>query len=147
MLTEAVYLLRGPVDQRVGTWGMQLVYATPDVEPLWTLKLLSLMAPPLLAAFAYGALLGQAEGPQRLRIALVTLSLAAFFLPTLLAWRAGSLPWWGGVEKLLGAVAAAGMLLAYRTLRTGEDATWAERRRARRARSEARAVQLVRDLV
>lgn len=147
LFTEAVYAMRDPVGQRVGTWGMQLVYASPSVEPYWTLMLLALMAPPLVAALAYGALLRHAEGPRRLRIALVSASLAAFFIPTLLAWQAGGLPWWGGVEKLLGALAAAGMIVAYRSTRTGEDAAWAERRKTRQAEARARVERRVSELI
>lgn len=112
-LVETHYSWRGPIGQEAGTWGLRLVYERPSVEPWWTALLLLLLLPPILAAASYAMLLPHAREPlQRLRIGLVSASLAAFFVPTLLAWKAGGLPWWGLAEKLLGLAMALGVVVA-----------------------------------
>lgn len=148
---EAFYAWRGPVDVAPGTWGLGLRYAQASVEPWWTLLLLALLLPALGSAIAYGRLVRVAKGRAlRLRIRLTSASLVLFFAPTLVAWRAGTWYAWPVVEKLLGLVAAAGMLgaalVAAREgrpdaegLATGLDAERAERL--------ARLRQRARDLV
>ncbi|HEX2021480.1 MAG TPA: hypothetical protein VHH36_02120 [Candidatus Thermoplasmatota archaeon] len=112
-LVETFYAWRDPIAQEPGVWGMRLEYARNSVEPWWTLLLVVLMLPPFLASLSYATLLRHARDPVvRWRIQLVSLSLFAFFLPMFLAWRVGGWPYWGLIEKGLGAVMAGGVVLA-----------------------------------
>ena len=112
-LVETFYSWRQPYAQEPGRWGMRLLYEVGDVQPWWTILVALLFVPPLVATVAYATLLRHTADPTiRYRITLVSLSLAAFFLPTFLGWRAGGFPWWGGVEKALSALMAAGIVLA-----------------------------------
>lgn len=112
-LVETFYSWRDPIGQKASTWGIQLVYANNAVEPWWTLVLVLLFVPPLVAALFYAALLRiTREREQRYRIALTSASLLLFFAPLLLGWRAGDWPWWGAVEKALAIAMAAGIVLA-----------------------------------
>lgn len=110
---ETFYSWRGPTAQAPGDWGMRLLYLQNDTQPYWTILMALMFVPPLLATLAYARLLRHTSDPVlRYRIRLVSLSLLAFFVPAFIGWRAGGFPWWGGIEKLLSAVMAAGVVLA-----------------------------------
>lgn len=112
-LTETYYSWRAPIAQVPGVWGMRLLYSVNETHPWWTLVLVMLLLPPLLATFAYARLLRHAKEPEtRYRIALTSASLALFFLPMFAGWRAGGAPWWGGVERTLSLLMLVGIALA-----------------------------------
>jgi hypothetical protein len=72
-----------------------------------------LFLPPLIATLAYTRLLAHAHEPAtRYRIAMTSTSLALFFIPMFLGWRAGGFPWWGGVERALSIGMIVGISLA-----------------------------------
>lgn len=147
VVVEWVYALRQPVGVRPGTWGLQLVYAVPSVEPWWTTMLAVLMLPPALAALAYLSLARFAHEPAlRRRIIVTGASLLLFFVPTFLAWRAGGWPWWGLTEKLLGAATAVLMLVAQKMARD-EGRTLVAARHALRETSREALAERARDLV
>lgn len=112
-LVETHYSWREPINVAAGEWGLRLGYARASAEPWWTIMLLLMLAPPILAAASYATLLPHAREPeQRMRILLTSGSLLLFFVPTLLAWKAGGWAWWGLTEKLLGLLMAVGVVLA-----------------------------------
>lgn len=112
-VVETFYSWRTPVGQEAGSWGMSLVYLENATEPWWSMLLVLLFVPPLLASLSYALLLRTTDDPTvRYRIALTSASLFLFFAPLFLGWRAGGFPWWGGVEKGLSALMALGVILA-----------------------------------
>jgi hypothetical protein len=111
--TEAFYAWKGPVGQRAGVWGMRLEYVQTSVEPWWTMLLVALFVPPMIAALAYASLARIAADPAlRRRIALMALALLGFFGPLLLGWMNGNWVWWGLAEKALSLVTALAGLVA-----------------------------------
>lgn len=113
LATETFYLWKGPIGQRVGLWGMRLDYVQTSVEPWWTMLLVALFVPPMLAALAYASLARIADDPiLRRRIGLMALALLGFFGPLLLGWMSGNIPWWGLAEKGLSLLTALAGLAA-----------------------------------
>lgn len=145
LLVEWTYALRQPIGVQGGEWGIRLVYANPQVEPLWTIMLATLMLPPALGAIAYLSLARVADDPRlRRRILLTGAALLLFFVPTFLAWQAGGWPWWGLTEKLLGAATALVMLGAQLG---DEERRLAAAHRAARDETRSRLAERARQLV
>lgn len=108
------YAWRDPVGQHLGRWGASLDYAN-DNPLAWRGVVLMLFVPPILATLAYALLLRVATDPlQRLRVALVSMSLLVFFAGLTMGWLSGRWPWWGLAEKVLALALAGGVLMSMR---------------------------------
>lgn len=136
---ETFYMWKGPVGQREGVWGIRLEYAQTAVEPWWTLLLVALLVPPMLAAFAYAGLAAVSKDrAQRRRILLTALTFLGFFAPMLAGWMNGGWYWWGLAEKGIGLLTGLAGLTAAMMPTTQEDAgSLAHLRDLRRIEREA----------
>lgn len=105
LVVDLFYQWRVPVGQHAATWGATLDYANPQ-GPLWGVVVVLLFVPPLLSTLAYAWLytIVNHRG-QKVRVAVISVSLAVLFMGLLLGWLSSAIPAWGLIEKLL-AVAA-----------------------------------------
>jgi hypothetical protein len=105
-----------PVGLDVGEWDVALEYAHPNQGPLFTVVLVLLVAPAMLASLGYLTFLREVKDrSQRYRILVVSLSIIIWFGSALAgaASNLASLDGWQIFTRLLGAVAATSILLAY----------------------------------
>lgn len=146
---ETFYMWKGPVGQHAGVWGLRLDYVQTSVEPWWTLLLVGLFVPPMLAALAYASLAAVAQDDaQRRRILLTGLTFMGFFAPMLAGWMHGGWYWWGLAEKGIGLLTGLAGLTAAMMPTTEEGAgslahLRALRRHQRDAALRVRADELV----
>lgn len=113
LVLQHFYTWKGPVGQSVGVWGMRLDYAVQDPGAYWTLVVVLLFVPPMLAAVAYAGLLRVARQPaSRYRVVVTSVAFLLFFGVLPLGWLNGDWYWWGLVEKMLGAGTAVAVLAA-----------------------------------
>jgi len=105
-----------PAGVEITRWTTQLVYAHPLTGPFFTLALVLLVFPQILASLAYFTLFFHVrEATQRYRILLVSWCIILWFGSALVASVAGlsQEDWWQILSRLIGLGAAVGILLAY----------------------------------
>ncbi len=105
-----------PARVEITRWRTQLVYAHPLTGPFFTLALVLLVFPQILAALAYFTLFFRVrEATQRYRILLVSWCVILWFGSAFAASAAGLSreDWWQIVSRLIGLGAAMGILFAY----------------------------------
>ena len=113
-----IYLITAsdPARVEIGRWTTQLVYAHPLTGPFFSLALVLLVVPQILASLAYFTLFFRVrESTQRYRILLVSWCIFLWFGSAFVASVAGlsQEDWWQIVSRLIGLGAAMGILLAY----------------------------------
>ena len=113
-----VYLITAsdPVRVEMTRWAVQLVYAHPLTGPFFSLALVLLVFPQILAALTYFTLFFRMrEATQRYRILLVSWCIILWFGSAFAASVAGLSreDWWQIVSRLIGLGAAIGILFAY----------------------------------
>jgi hypothetical protein len=105
-----------PARVEITRWRTQLVYAHPVTGSLFTVVLVLLVFPQILAALAYFALFFRVrEATQRYRILLVSWCIILWFGSAFVASVTGlsQEDWWQIVSRLIGLGAALGILFAY----------------------------------
>ncbi len=105
-----------PARVEIGRWTTQLVYAHPLTGPFFSLALVLLVFPQILASLAYFTLFFHVrEATQRYRVLLVSWCIILWFGSAFVASVAGLSRenWWQIVSRLIGLGAAMGILFAY----------------------------------
>ena len=113
-----VYLITvsDPARVEITRWTTQLVYAHPLTGPFFSLALVLLVFPQILASLAYFTLFFRVrEATQRYRILLVSWCIILWFGSAFVASAAGlsQEDWWQILSRLIGLGAALGILCAY----------------------------------
>lgn len=113
-----IYLITAsdPTRVEIGRWTTQLVYAHPLTSPFFSLALVLLVFPQILASLAYFTLFFRVrEATQRYRILLVSWCIILWFGSAFVASVAGlsQEDWWQVVSRLIGLGAAIGIFFAY----------------------------------
>ena len=111
------YITAGdPARVEITRWTTQLVYAHPLTGPFFSLALVLLVFPQILASLAYFTLFFRVrEATQRYRILLVSWCIILWFGSAFVASAAGlsQEDWWQILSRLIGLGAAMGILCAY----------------------------------
>lgn len=105
-----------PARVEITRWTTRLVYAHPVTGPLFTVVLVLLVFPQILASLAYFTLFFRVrEATQRYRVLLVSWCIILWFGSAFVASVAGLSreDWWQILSRLIGLGAAMGILLAY----------------------------------
>ena len=113
-----VYYITASVPARVEItrWTTQLVYARPITGPFFSLVLILLVFPQILASLAYFTLFFRVrEATQRYRVLLVSWCIILWFGSAFVASVTGlsQEDWWQILSRLIGLGAALGILFAY----------------------------------
>ncbi len=105
-----------PARVEITRWTTQLVYARPITGPFFSLVLILLVFPQILASLAYFTLFFRVrEATQRYRVLLVSWCIILWFGSAFVASVTGlsQEDWWQIVSRLIGLGAALGILFAY----------------------------------
>jgi hypothetical protein len=106
-----------PVGVTAEAWTLALVFENPPQGSPFFAALAALAVPPVASALAYAGLLMRAQDPtQRYRIALVSSSIAGWFVGILLTTELGltdRAPWWPVLSRTVELLASVAILLAY----------------------------------
>src|SRR3990172_31553 len=105
-----------PARVEITRWDTQLVYAHPITGPFFSLALVLLVFPQILASLAYFTLFFRVrDATQRYRVLLVSWCIILWFGSALVASLAGLSreDWWQIARRLIGLGAALGILFAY----------------------------------
>jgi len=109
-----------PVSVSLGRWNASLVFQQQLTGPLIGVVLILLVVPQIIGSLAYFTLFFRVkEATQKYRVALVSMSILAWFLSALLAPIAGlsQFDWWQVASRLIGLAATLTILLAYKPMR------------------------------
>ena len=116
VLLVYIITVSGPTDVEIGRWTTRLIYTHPVMDPFFTVLLVLLVFPQILAALAYFTLFFRLrEAAQRYRILLVSWCIILWVGSAFVASAAGLSreDWWQIVSRLIGLGAALGILFAY----------------------------------
>lgn len=97
----------GSPSMKLDAWRVNLDYPTQSEGALYRTVVLMFFLPPALAAASYALVLRHTKEPQRRRrVALVSVSLGAYFTGLLIGYLDTDFAHWGLVENLIGIAAA-----------------------------------------